>query len=307
MVIFYLAFSSRAAGLEIHNAGRNLRYHVKSASAELGHCTPSTMLPEDQIAVNKALVEGFMNETRSQVLSWPVLAANTQKTDRVAVTVFQPRSRLDLYSYIVRWNSRMLGPNWAIQIFYGTDDDKAALDHALGSPPNVIWTPIFIRGLRKNTTTLEEYNILRLSGDFWEAIRQEHVLIYETDSMVLRNDGCVDRFLAYDYVGAPWGDWIGGNGGFTLRRRSTEMVALQRPELKDIQGPHPEVNYSAEDTTILMVMRKMNVSIAPRDEEAKFAVESVNEEAPCGFHKPWDDCDQVVIKRFLRQARQAMP
>lgn len=54
-------------------------------------------------------------------------------------------------------------------------------------------------------------------------IKTSHYLIVQWDSWVLNAAAWTDEFLAFDYIGAPWGwhrdQYEVGNGGFSLRSR----------------------------------------------------------------------------------------
>mmetsp|Transcript_69305 Transcript_69305/g.130716 ORF Transcript_69305/g.130716 Transcript_69305/m.130716 type:complete len:342 (-) Transcript_69305:46-1071(-) len=267
----------------------------------------STLKPW-QLASGKRFAD-FLKETRSTVKAWPLLVARASTTDRVAVTVFQPGSEVDTYAQIIRWNLHFLGPKWAMQVFYGRDYERAALQHALGSAAQaIIWTPIFLQGKRREQINVKEYNFFRLSMDFWEHIKHEHVLIFEADSLVLRGGGCVESFFSYDYVGAPWhhniGPPTGGNGGFTLRRRSTSIAALRSPYARALRGPFAYW-VPPEDIVMTKLLEKIKANICPSSIAMKFAAESIDSASPCGFHKPWLFSD-AMTERFIRQAHLAM-
>jgi len=267
----------------------------------------SALSPEQ--LVGQQAFENFLAESASQVQGWPVQPADPASADRVAVTVVQPGSQVQRYAQLIRWNLRLLGPKWALQLFYGRDEEKAALQLALGNSPAIVWTPISLEGQRRESITLNEYNWLRLTMNFWRHIKQEHVLIFEADSMVLKGGGCVEGFFAYDYVGAPWrygiGPPVGGNGGFTLRRRSKSAQAVQLPEAKDLLGPNPSWNYVAEDLAMSQLFQYLGANIAPADQAMHFSVETIDFHAPCGFHKTWLH-HPMSMSRFMDQARQAM-
>lgn len=98
----------------------------------------------------------------------------------------------------------------------------------------------------------QSYNRLMLMEDFYRKFpNYDYVLIHQTDAYVFRDDLDYWTSMGYDYVGAPWINWIHssyqakrlswptriqwrlgrrrfdavGNGGFSLRRVS-KMLAL---------------------------------------------------------------------------------
>jgi hypothetical protein len=61
-----------------------------------------------------------------------------------------------------------------------------------------------------------------------EAIRTSHMLFMQWDSWIIDPAMWTDRFLRYDYIGAPWWhpEMNVGNGGFSLRsRRLIDYIA----------------------------------------------------------------------------------
>ena len=45
-------------------------------------------------------------------------------------------------------------------------------------------------------------NRLLKSPEFWSELDAQHVLFFQTDSLLVH--GNIEPFLKYDYVGAPW-------------------------------------------------------------------------------------------------------
>jgi len=271
----------------------------------------SILPPAWDITKGQNAFNEFMTKTMPQLNQYPVQTANPANTDRVAVTVFQPASALEKYGFQIRWNARMLGPAWAIQIFYGREEEREALSQMLGHPTSIIWTPITLFGQRNFQIDLKQYNLLRLSEDFWGNIKQEHLYIFEADSLLIQGSSCFDRFLHLDYIGAPWPSnfnvpW-GGNGGFTLRRKSANLAAVRSGEMKMlIYHMHYNSWYRSEDINIVKQMRQMGFRLASVEEGQQFSVETQDYTSPCGFHKVWNYLGSKVTQRFLSQANAAM-
>jgi len=84
------------------------------------------------------------------------------------------------------------------------------------------------------------YNRLLMSGRFFKAFTEfNHVLIYQLDCLVFRDELDAWSSRDYDYVGPPWRDdfgdapgsaatWKVGNGGFSLRKISTARRILAK-------------------------------------------------------------------------------
>lgn len=86
--------------------------------------------------------------------------------------------------------------------------------------------------------SIRGYSRLMLSRSFYERLSgYEHILIYQLDAFVFRDDLTTWCGRGYDYIGAPWredGRWTGvGNGGFCLRRPSACLRVLTSSHKED--------------------------------------------------------------------------
>lgn len=259
------------------------------------------------------IYDEFVQQTTAKVSTWQV--SPVIDSDRVAVTILQPahlQKHIDRFAYVIRSNVHRLGSAWALQIFYGEESEKSALSKALGDPVNITWSPIVLQGRRRMSLNHAECSWYRLSLDFWEAVppRYEHILVFESDSLLLRRDGCVDAYIGagFDYVGAPWGlaaKWHppaeGGNGGFSLRSRSAVLKALGLPQAAEMRGPDPLAFKENEDSTLVRLMLRSNATFPSRPAATRFAVETMYKpgELPCGFHKPWTNLGAEVVETLI--------
>jgi len=89
-------------------------------------------------------------------------------------------------------------------------------------------------------SSIENYSRLLLDPAFYERFRQhQFILLYQTDAFIFRDE--LEQWCQseYDYVGAPFlingandiddlHNWVGGNGGFSLRRIETHLNILTR-------------------------------------------------------------------------------
>ena len=87
--------------------------------------------------------------------------------------------------------------------------------------------------------TINTYNNLLLSPLFWESLHGDKILIYQEDSILFHSD--INKFLKYDYIGAPWpkkqvdNSKFVGNGGFSLRTRNLMIYILSKYSITDIK------------------------------------------------------------------------
>jgi hypothetical protein len=162
------------------------------------------------------------------------LVAPPGSTDRCAV-IAEGRSDAEVLPVVIKHTMHMLmgdapTPTWSLHVFH-TPTNAAQIRTDLG-----LTRSSRVHLVRLANLTRDAYSALLTSSVFWDALPAscEHVLIFQAD-VIARHRSALDAFLKYDYVGAPWKwcqialpfCWFGGNGGVSLRRRST-MIALMR-------------------------------------------------------------------------------
>ena len=151
-------------------------------------------------------------------------------------------------------------------------------------------------------------------------------LIVQADGYVVNPRSWSNRFLDYDYVGAPWPDGdrafrdVGGqshrvgNGGFSLRSRRLMIRAAQFTRAMDPSNRGKEIRHHYEDIEICVNHRVQleleGFRFAPVDLAAEFATERTVEETvqfPFGFHgvhphrRGWSKTDAIWGWNFIPQ------
>lgn len=160
--------------------------------------------------------------------------------------------------------------------------------------------------------TLRSYNVLLTSIEFWNTMRSENVLIFQTDSTPCSSSHAnLEQFLEYDYVGAPFhpiknfflmmymiGSGIYGkyvnmmNGGLSLRKKSTMIQCIEN---------EPWNKKLPEDEWFCMRIHKLNKKLPNSDIAKKFSSDGhlPTEGIPWGVHKPvlteglYDICPEI--------------
>jgi hypothetical protein len=143
-----------------------------------------------------------------------------------------------------------------------------------------------------------EYNVLLMKPAFWSQFNGEKLLIYQEDSFLFHSHN-IDKFLKYDYVGAPWkhgqdDNCYGvGNGGFSLRSKSIMLEVIAKVKLKDLiigkstlqYMKNANVNVFPEDVYFSKSIIDYKLGqVAPRDIALRFSQESVSGNNPLGGH-----------------------
>jgi hypothetical protein len=82
--------------------------------------------------------------------------------------------------------------------------------------------------------TYNDYNNLLLTKEFWNMLKGEKILIYQSDSLLFNMN--IDDFLHYDYIGTPLlnkacilAKSSVGNGGLSLRTKKVMLDVLNHP------------------------------------------------------------------------------
>jgi hypothetical protein len=231
------------------------------------------------------------------------------KADKAAVIV-EPRDTPVLYDLLVWMKYILLPHGWEIIVYSGLKNTQK-LKEIEG---------ITVKNLGKQNLTINEYNDMCLSYDFWNEMPFENILIFQIDSVLL--DGDLTEFLKYDYVGSPWNKdnvhlqhqftqltflnknsigmsskkqtkHITGNGGLSLRRKSGMIRALNVRPWKFIN----------EDQFFSM-KRAGTLQIAPPEIATNFSTESIYNPTTLGYHKPWyylnkDEMDTIYERMRL--------
>ena len=214
------------------------------------------------------LFDHFISDQLPVVRALPLRPALPLTTGRVAF-IIEPR-RHSALEHVVRNVSHFLGSDWQLQIFHGTAN--ASYVKGLFSPGEL--ERIQFVSLQVDNLSRDAYSELLCSHWLWTRVAAETTLLFQTD--VLLCGGGIERFVGWDYIGAPWDtreawcrdhEWLhhAGNGGLTVRSRSGALVALDA------------IEYSCgapEDLYFVDAIPRIGRSLAPRSVARRFSVES---------------------------------
>ena len=128
-------------------------------------------------------------------------------------------------------------------------------------------------------TTYSEFILKELN----QYIQTSHVLIIQWDGFITHPNLWQERFLEYDYIGAPWPTKDGllvGNGGFSLRSKKL-LNALQD---EAIVAKHPEDQCICLENRVYLE-KTYGIKFAPGEVAEQFAFELQKPAFNCfGFH-----------------------
>lgn len=143
-------------------------------------------------------------------------------------SVFIEFRSLEHNYFIIRNTIRVLGSGWSHTIVCGESNyiHMCEIRKKIGRAINIIKIDIL------NMTRLK-YSLLLLKSSFWDKFKGEYLLIYQEDSIVLKD--IPNNYFNYDFVGAPFANKKIGNGGFSLRnkRKMIEICKLYYDKLQN--------------------------------------------------------------------------
>lgn len=153
--------------------------------------------------------------------------------------------------------------------------------HAVFLPDALYWSIDTIK-------SVNEYNSLLTSREFWEKINTENILIIQHDSALLRTG--IEEFYKWDYVGAPWTfQNHGGNGGLSFRKKSAMLECIDKV---------PYNGKDNEDVYFSNALKFLGLNLAPREVCEQFSCEAIFKLGTLGSHaiEKWlspEQCEQI--------------
>lgn len=176
-----------------------------------------------------------------------------------------------------------------VQIFHGNLNKEFILSELKDYTDYIILT-----NLKKDNLTVREYSNMLLTKDFYNNIKGERILLFQTDSCICNyNEDILKECQKYGYVGAPTRrkrDIPWQNGGFSFRKKSLMIKAVNT--IKPGTKIFPEDRFFSQD--------KMNITIPAIFEIAnRFSVENYYNENPFGQHKCWNYQNNLNLGKLI--------
>jgi hypothetical protein len=188
-----------------------------------------------------------------------------------------------------------LGSDWSFTIVCGNENHQMFIDMV-----TEMRREIKIIKLEKENITINDYNLLLLSVEFWTLFVGNKILIYQEDSYIFHS--MIHSFLQYDYVGAPWQhlkDYCEvGNGGFSLRNKQIMIQILRKYRNRMftdlpicVQNDIAEKGFTVvpEDLFFSRIMKINRIGKVPLKNVAiQFSIEGYTSSViPFGGHQFW--------------------
>jgi hypothetical protein len=200
--------------------------------------------------------------------------------------IIETRPYPDLYEIIQDKHMKFLPKEWELKMYSSRNNAIALSGKFCDGYDGVIEV---IPDL-----TISDYNKLLTSLHFWEQLcsRYDRVLIFQTDSSLLRQG--INEFLqdGADYYGAPWSwqSW-GGNGGLSLRNPKVMCDVIKK-------FPYNPDKHGNEDVYFSNHIEQVGGRLGSREMNSKFSVEAVFALGSFGQHAPekWlskEQCEEI--------------
>lgn len=196
---------------------------------------------------------------------------------RKGCCIIETRSIPNLFDIIKEKHLKFIPLDWGCKIFLSTQN-KSLIENRLSEFNH----EIEIEVLPDLNLTAHKYNSLLTNIDFWEELTFDKVLIFQSDSEILREG--IEHFLDYDFVGAPLYhiEFPLMNGGLSLRTRQKMIDAIK----------HSPYDHSMNEDMFFCKYLQANNGILPSKNTAQsFSVETIYSLGSIGIHAidKWHD------------------
>jgi len=206
-------------------------------------------------------------------------------TKRKAMVIVEPRKHKLLKQVIDNFNTHM-DSSWDLYVFHG----KSHKEFATLSTKTITKRNVYLFPLDTDNLNADQYNYLLKQASFWNKVNAEHILVFQTDTVVCgKSIYNINSFLKYPYVGCPfdnttvdnhpiWGDYpFYGIGGLSIRKKSFMMDCIRR-------NPNVENNY-AEDIFFSKCVKDSNIKSITIDVLNQFCTQHTYTKNSFGAHK----------------------
>ena len=245
-----------------------------------------------------------------------------------------------IYVHSLSWHAKMtvrnviqyLGPGWQLCIAYPQQLDEFSHNLARSVMGQHYKEHVKMMPLDIDVSSTDSYSELLMSIKFWETLEYEHVLIFQTDSALLRNPV---PFLSQSpqpyipFLGAPWcksneifySNAVStaiGNGGLSYRSNSFMQQCVKSDTVKT-EINRRRARMQANGQAHFMMNEDLFFSVClttlydqPTIAHMEELAESFAVEVPCqadsltkaaGIHATWHYTPEASIARIVNRTR----
>jgi hypothetical protein len=217
-----------------------------------------------------------------------------------AIVIVEPRAHELLKQVIDNFND-IMDKSWDLYVFHGQSNKEFAHN----ATNHIKDRNKFLIPLDTDNLNANEYNKLLKDKNFWNKINAEHILVFQTDSILCKNSKYkIDDFLKYDYIGCPYnGTIIGDNtkiwgetnhfygiGGLSYRKKSFMMDCINNNS-----NIEPEF---AEDVFYSNCVAKSKNKPESANVLNKFCTQFFGLDISFGVHKPTQLADRETFSKY---------
>ncbi len=196
---------------------------------------------------------------------------------KYTAVIIEPRKHKAL-AFVLENFLENLSEEWGFLIFHGLQNKEFVQDIIDNQLTEYKHRIINLIQLEVDNLTIDQYNVICKSANFYRCIPTELFLLFQIDTIILKqNKDLINDFLEYDYVGAPWINGVVGNGGLSLRRKSKMIEVCNTVNPKYTEN---EDNYFCYQIDV-----PLNKPHFYKAQE--FSVETVFYQKSFGIHAPW--------------------
>lgn len=229
-----------------------------------------------------------------------------------ALVIVEPRNH-KMLKYVCDNFDQHMCKSWDLYVFHG----KSHQDYAREAVKDIKGRKVILLALDKDDFSADDYNITFKSLDFWNQVKAENILVFQTDAVLCpASKFKIQDFMHFDYIGCGsynkaignsrevWGNdhsknnFFYGVGGLSFRKNSFQKKCIK--EYPNINPVYPEdVFYSN------CVEKSVNKPRSAMD-LANFCTQDAFEAKSFGAHKTWYMKEEHV-QPFLKFCPQAKP
>ena len=210
-----------------------------------------------------------------------------------AMVIVEPRKH-KMLKYVCDNFDKNMCKSWDLYVFHGSSHG----DHAKEAVSEIKGRNVFLIPLDKDNLTAGDYNRLFKDLDFWEQVKAEDILVFQTDAVLCpASEYKINDFTKYDYIGCGSYDGAIGNskevwgsdnsknnsfygiGGLSFRKNS-----FQKKCIKDYPDVNPEY---PEDVFYSNCVENSPRKPKRAEDLANFCTQDAFERKSFGAHKTW--------------------
>lgn len=173
-------------------------------------------------------------------------------------------------------NAAYYARGWGITVIC-SDANEEYIRACVGSHVNSVKIIPLFKGFGTPEEGKTDYNVILQQTHFWNLFAEEHLLMMETDTYLMKPIPA--EIAMYDYVASkwPWAPDAAGGGGLSFRRRSMMLkVCSQNFPIQ-----------KAQDCFISDAVEKMGFLTPTMEESTEFFGEFAFVPTVCGTHQWW--------------------